>query len=97
MESVDDVLDEIAHTCGLHAPRAVSHPGIDGRGGTNHDLGELEQRVLGAVGHDPVTLDQLVDCTRTPAGSLAATLLALEIDGWLEALPGNRYVRTSAK
>ena len=97
VESVDDVLDEIVHPHGLPASRAAVHPGTDGRGGTDHELGALEHRVLDAVGHDPVTLDQLVDCTRTPAGRLAATLLALEIDGWIEALPGSRYVRTSTR
>jgi DNA processing protein len=53
--------------------------------------------VLDAVGHDPVTLDQIVDSTRMPASRLAAMLLALEIDGWIDVLPGGRYVRTSVR
>ena len=97
VESVDDVLDEIVHPGGLALPRVVPHPPTDGSGGTDGSLGALEQCVLDAVGHDPVTLDQLVDCTHTPAGRLAATLLALEIDGWIEALPGSRYVRTAVR
>ena len=97
VESVDDVLDEIVHPGGLALPRVVPHSPTDGSGGTDGSLGALEQCVLDAVGHDPVTLDQLVDCTRTPAGRLAATLLALEIDGWIEALPGSRYVRTAVR
>lgn len=97
VESVGDVLDEIVHPGGLSAPRVVPHPAADGCGGTHGELGALEQGVLDAVGHDPITLDELVACTRMPAGRLAATLLALEIDGWVEALPGGRYVRTPAR
>ena len=98
VESVADVLDEIAYPGGPAAPHAVRRPeAAEGSGGPAGTLGAPEQGVLDAVGHDPITLDQLVDSTRMPASRLAATLLALEIDGWVEALPGGRYVRTSAR
>ena len=98
VESVADVLDEIVLPGGLAAPRAVRRPeAADDSAGTAGNPGAPEQGVLDAVGHDPVTLDQLVDSTRTPASRLAAVLLELEIDGWIEALPGSRYVRTSAR
>ena len=98
VESVADVLDEIVHAGGLAAPPAVRRPGAaDDSGGTAGNPAAPEQGVLDAVGHDPVTLDQLVDSTRTPASRLAAMLLALELDGWIEALPGSRYVRTSVR
>ena len=98
VESVADVLDEIVHAGGLAAPPAVRRPGAaDDSGGTAGNPGAPEQGVLDAMGHDPVTLDQLVDSTRTPASRLAAMLLALELDGWIEALPGGRYVRTSVR
>ena len=98
VESVTDVLDEIVHAGGLAAPPAVRRPeAADDSGGTAGDPGVPEQGVLDAVGHDPVTLDQLVDSTRTPASRLSAMLLALELDGWIDALPGSRYVRTSAR
>ena len=97
VESVADVLDEIAHLVTLPVPGPEMHSVADGSGGTAGNLGTLERSVLDVVGHDPVTLDQLVGYTGMTANLLASTLLALEIDGWLDMLPGNRYVRTSAR
>ena len=98
VESVADVLDEIVYPSGIVAPRAVRLPGgaDDSAAATGHPDAP-QQGVLDAVGHDPVTLDQLVDSTRVPASRLAAMLLTLEIDGWIEALPGGRYVRASVR
>ena len=94
VESVADVLDEIVHLCALRMPQAVPKLEMaDGSGGTSGDLAAPERNVLDAVGHDPVTLDRLVDDTGLPVGRLAALLLALEVDGRIEALPGSRYVR----
>lgn len=97
VESVADVLDEIAHLVTLPVPGVELHSVGDGSGGTAGNLGTMERSVLDAVGHDPVTLDQLVGYTGMTAHRLASILLALEIDGWLDMLPGNRYVRTSAR
>ena len=97
VESIADVLDEIVYQCEYRgeppASRGAPHAMPEGSGGTAEAPGPAQRSVLDAVGHDPVTLDQLVDRTGTPAGPLAATLLALEIDGRVEALPGRRYVR----
>ena len=98
VESVADVVDEIVYPGEVTALRAVRpSDAADGSGRTAATLGAPERGVLDAVGHDPITLDQLVDGTRTPASRLAAMLLELELEGWIEALPGSRYVRTSAR
>ena len=100
VESVVDVLDEIVHVAGfggpagppIHSKLAVhDDPAVGGH------LDESERLVVGALGHDPAGIDQLVDHTGLTAGRLASILLALEIDGWIEALPGSRYVRTSGR
>ena len=97
MESVADVLDEFAHLVALPVPRVVSCPVAKDSDGAAGSLETLEQSVLDAVGHDPVTLDQLVEYTGMTANRLASTLVALEIEGWVETLPGSRYARTSAR
>lgn len=97
VESVGDVLEEFVHSGELSALRVVPNPAADFSGGTAGNLAASERNVLDAVGHDPVTLDQLVDCTGEPADRLAATLVTLEIDGWIEALPGSRYVRSTVR
>lgn len=64
--------------------------GSDGSGGAD-DPGQ--QRLLDALGHDPVLLDELVARTGQPAAELASMLLMLELQGRVGALPGNRYQR----
>ena len=95
VESVVDVLDEIVRPGGLQGVPVVPQSATDDSGGTGGNLEASEHRVLDAVGHDPVSLDQLVGYTGMAPNRLASTLLALEIDGWIEALPGSRYVRVN--
>ena len=54
---------------------------------------EVADPLLEALGHDPVSLDELVARLGTPASELSARLLMLELEGRIGALPGNRYQR----
>ncbi|MGG7604007.1 DNA-processing protein DprA [Massilia sp. BKSP1R2A-1] len=49
--------------------------------------------LLEALGHDPVEPDALLECFGGDAGLLAGELLALELAGVLERLPGGRVQR----
>ena len=49
--------------------------------------------ILIALGHDPCTLDELVERTGQGADQLLGELLTLELSGQLTGLPGNRYQR----
>ena len=94
VESVVDVVEEFAHLGGLQGPPVPSEPAAgDGSAGTDRCLGEPERNVLDAVGHDPVTLDRLVELTGLTPDRLSSILLSLELDGRLDLLPGSRYVR----
>lgn len=48
-------------------------------------------RLLAALGHDPATLDQLVERSGLAAGAVSSMLLMLELEGVTASLPGNRY------
>ncbi len=50
-----------------------------------------EERILAALGHDPCTIDVLLDRTRLTADTLLAMLLVLELDGRVAQLPGGLY------
>lgn len=54
-----------------------------------------EHPVLAAIGHDPCSLDDLVDYTGQSAEQLLPELLILELSGKIASLPGNRYQRLS--
>jgi DNA processing protein len=47
--------------------------------------------MLGAMGFDPLTIDEIIGRTGQAASSIAAQLSELEIDGRVQALPGGRF------
>ncbi|CCF95668.1 fragment of putative smf, DNA processing chain A (drpA) (part 2) [Ralstonia solanacearum K60] len=49
--------------------------------------------MLDALGFDPVDLDTLCQRTGQTAAPLSAQLLALELEGRIERLPGGRFLR----
>ena len=50
-------------------------------------------RLWAELGHDPATLDELVQRTGQSAAALSSMLLMLELEAKVETLPGNRYQR----
>lgn len=52
-----------------------------------------EGPILAALGHDPCSLDDLVERTTMSADQLLPELLTLELCGLIATLPGNRYQR----
>ena len=57
-----------------------------------HD--EEYQRLLEAVGYDPITADALVESTGLTADVVSSMLLILELSGLVETGPGGSYCRT---
>ncbi len=53
----------------------------------------VDTELLEAMGYDPILMDELAERTGQSAGTLTSRLLMLELDGRVESLPGNRYVR----
>lgn len=49
--------------------------------------------LLAAIGHDPCSLDELVERSELAAEKLLPELLTLELAGQIAVLPGNRYQR----
>ena len=83
VESAQDVLEELRlpAPAGLRATAAQSAP-----------LGELAV-LLEALGYDPVDLDTLCLRAGLTPDAASAMLLTLELDGYLDRLPGGRYQR----
>ena len=90
VEGVDDVLQEIGPLAAL-----VS---------SDRQLPEAENKkikmldadcklLLDNIGRRPVTIDMLVEVTGLPASSTAAALLRLEMEGFVDSLPGGEFTR----
>jgi DNA processing protein len=63
---------------------------------TTLDADSSRQALLEALGYDPVALDALVVSTGEAVAKLTTALLMLQLEGKVEALPGNRYQRLPA-
>lgn len=80
VELADDVLEELRLPAGPPPSKATQ-------------LSAVEDPVLAALGHDPITLDALVARTGWPPAELNARLLELELQGHVGRLPGQLFQR----
>jgi DNA processing protein len=84
VDRADDILEEL---------RAPSGPPPSANTTSPAGLVEPEDTLLAALGHEPLTLDALVDRTGRSAAELNARLLDLELAGRVTRLPGQRFRR----
>ena len=80
VETANDVLEELGNFADPETPVETA---------TSVD----ENPLLAALGHDPRSLDDLVETTGQSADQLLPELLMLELSGQIAPLPGNRYQR----
>lgn len=85
VESPEQVLEELGASAPSAAPDTAAPPSP-----------AAEDAVLQALGHDPLTLDALIDRCGWDAPALSAHLLTLELDGLVARLPGGLYQRRQA-
>jgi len=80
VETANDVLEELGN---FDMPAQPAEPLSQNN----------EDPLLAALGHDPCSLDDLVEYTGQSADQLLPELLMLELSGQIAPLPGNRYQR----
>jgi DNA processing protein len=80
VESALDILEELGHAqAGQHMDAAAEHP--------------VHTPLLKALGFDPVDVDTLAARCNCDIATISAQLLALEMEGAVEMLPGGMYRR----
>jgi len=97
VESAEDVLVELRSVLG----RGFTAParGVTGRVPARSDLAggdSIDDKLLQAMGFDPVDVDTLIDRTGLSAGEVGALLLRLEFDDRVERLVDGRFAQTAA-
>ena len=97
-ESVADIVSEIApmllcmqtsgSACNAHDGREDDCRGVKSK---------AARRLLRALGHDPASVDTLVERTGLTAEEVSSILLALEMQGYVSSLPGGLYSRVTGR
>ena len=83
VETAQDVLDELGFGATVLSPARAREATPD----------PDESALLAMIGHDPVTIDALVERTGRSADAIAAGLVRLELDGLVCALRGGHWQR----
>ena len=96
VETADHILEELSPLLAEHQQSAE----IDTAGDEEHrdqqpplDVSYLS--MLDCIGYDPLTIDDLIHKSRLTPAAVSSMLLILELQGYVESLPGNRICRTS--
>jgi DNA processing protein len=92
VESAEDVLEELRAVLSENVAARNTAP-IAANDAPSVQLEPVLQHLLDTMGYDPVEINLLAERATLDAASVAAHLLALEMAGMVEALPGARYRR----
>jgi DNA processing protein len=92
VESAQDILEELRWESTLSSSISLDSVGIGDESGKET---ALLVGLLDTLGHDPCTVDALIERSRLTADTVLAMLMALELDGRVAQLPGGLYQRLS--
>jgi DNA processing protein len=88
-ENVDDVLDELGplvEAAQVDSDRVVRHP-------AELLLNEIEQAVLGKIGTEPTSIDQIVYACKLPVHRVLSTISVLEMRRLVRRVSGTLVAR----
>ncbi|MGD9582893.1 MAG: DNA-processing protein DprA [Lysobacterales bacterium] len=94
VETVADVLDNLAPLARELGTEISAQ--LQAAPASAPKLDPEQQRLWQALGHDPVGFDLLLERSGLTAAAISSMLIALELDGVVAALPGNRYQRVDS-
>lgn len=85
VESAQDILEELGHHKSDRSSTTVAS--------LQDSVDPVKQKLLTAIGYDPVDMNLLADRVGLDAATLSAQMLELELEGLIEMLPGAIYRR----
>ncbi len=88
VEAAEDIIAELAPLVG-HLLEAMEAPTAAGEATVDADPEYV--KLLDALGHDPVSIDELVERSGLTIDHVSSMLLILELEGTIEKLSGGRY------
>lgn len=93
-ESIEDVLEELSGVMGpgFYEKQLPTDPHVLQAG-----LDRDSKILLECIGHDPISMDKLIDLSGLTADAVSSMLTMLEIKGLVSAEPGGLYMRKNQR
>ena len=97
VETSEHILEELAPLLAEYQESVKIDADGDGKQRTDQPppLDDSYLSMLDHIGYDPLTIDELIHKSRLTPEAVSSMLLILELQGYVESLPGNRTCRTS--
>jgi DNA processing protein len=96
VEEAADILLELAPQLKIDVARIERVRSEEPRDTATIDAPEY-RNVLELLGYEPRSITDLSEASGLTAGELSSMLLVLELEGFVEALPGGRYSRLAKR
>jgi DNA processing protein len=93
VETAQDILEELAPLLRSFVSEAPEAADATPKANAAAKLDAEYERLLVAMGHDPVATDEVIRRVGLPADAVASMLLLLELEGYVSSYPGGRYCR----
>ena len=103
VDSLDEIMDtlghvgnglnEYVHEASQQADQTAQLQLFDGSG---LRFTEEESRIIGVFNAEPLHLEDIIGVSNLPAGTVHATLIQLQLKGFVRQLPGSMYARRNA-
>src|SRR6266850_1014355 len=87
VETVDDIVEEIAPQLLVRSGKALSAP----RRTLPQNLGDEFQMIFGLFQERPLQIDEVIESSGCSPSRVSEILLELELQGYIKQLPGKRY------
>ena len=94
VETADDIIEELGALLGSLDTGKSASLDNDAKAESPPEWDDDYQRLFEHLGYDPTPVDLLIQRSGLTAESVSSMLILLELDGYVAASPGGRYVRT---
>jgi DNA processing protein len=97
VETAEHILEELSPLLAEYKQRDEIDASGDGEQRLDQPppLDDAYLSLLDQIGYDPLTIDELIHKSRLTPEAVSSMILILELQGYIESLPGNRTCRTS--
>jgi DNA processing protein len=92
VETASDIMEELAPLLG--GLESTSETGADPSSPPDRNLDPEYLQLLESVGHDPTSVDSIIERSGLTADIVSSMLLLLELEGYVSSATGGRYSRT---